>query len=132
LHKWQDLQVPYEVATACTLLGQAHRQAGDEEAARRSFGRARTLFEQVGAHLDTHVIDIPPSRPSPAGLTQREIEVLGLIAAGRTNKEIAAQLRLSAKTVSRHLTNIFNKLGVNSRTAAASFAYQNHLVSGRG
>ncbi|MBV9661835.1 MAG: response regulator transcription factor [Acidimicrobiales bacterium] len=130
LSKWQELQVPYEVATANTLLGQACRQAGDEQAATRSFARARVLFEQIGAHLDIHIIETRRPR-SPAGLTDREIEVLCLIAAGRANKEIAAQLHLSAKTVSRHLTNIFNKLGVNSRTAATAFAYQNQLVGGK-
>jgi ATP/maltotriose-dependent transcriptional regulator MalT len=130
LRRWQELEVPYEVATAHTLLGQALRQAGDEAAATQSFAHARALFEHIGAHLDTRVGAPPSTRVSPAGLTGREIEVLRLVAAGRANKEIAAQLHLSAKTVSRHLTNIFDKIGVNSRTAATAYAYQNHLVGG--
>jgi DNA-binding NarL/FixJ family response regulator len=68
----------------------------------------------------------------PAGLTEREVEVLRLIASGRSNKEVAAQLLLSAKTVSRHLTNIFNKIGVTSRAAATAFAFEHRLISTRG
>ena len=67
-----------------------------------------------------------PSRPG--GLTEREVEVLRLVASGRSNPEIAAALVLSEKTVARHLSNIFTKLGVASRTAAAAFAFENGLV----
>jgi DNA-binding NarL/FixJ family response regulator len=67
----------------------------------------------------------------PAGLTEREVEVLCLVAAGHTNKEIAASLHLSAKTVSRHLTNIFTKIDVPSRAAATAFAFEHHLIEGR-
>jgi ATP/maltotriose-dependent transcriptional regulator MalT len=126
--QWQELDVPYEVATANTLLGQACRQAGDEDAAQESFSRARALFEHIGAHLDARVIKTAGPTPAPGGLTNREVQVLHLIAEGKANKEIAAQLQLSAKTISRHLTNIFNKLGVTSRAAATAFAYQNHLI----
>jgi ATP/maltotriose-dependent transcriptional regulator MalT len=129
--QWQELEVPYEVATAHTLLGQAFRQAGDQETAQQSFARARELFERIGARLDAHVTGPARPRQRAGGLTDREVQVLQLIAAGKANKEIAAQLQLSAKTVSRHLTNIFNKLGVTSRAAATAFAYQNHLVDRR-
>jgi len=129
--QWQELQVPYEIATASTLLGQAQRQAGREDAAKESFARARALFEQIGARLDAHAIETTRRTRRPAGLTEREVEVLRLIAAGQANKEIAAQLRLSSKTVSRHLTNIFNKIGVTSRAAATAFAFEHHLI-GRG
>jgi DNA-binding CsgD family transcriptional regulator len=125
--QWQELQVPYEVATATTLLGQAQREAGDDDAAKESFARARALFEQIGVRLDAHSIVSPRPTRRPAGLTQREVEVLCLIADGRANKEIAAQLNLSAKTVSRHLTNIYNKIGVTSRAAATAFAFEHHL-----
>jgi DNA-binding CsgD family transcriptional regulator len=132
LSQWQDLRVPYEVATATTLLAQAQRDAGDEGAANELFARARALFEQVGARLDAHDIDASWRTRRPAGLTEREVEVLRLIAGGQANKEIAAQLNLSAKTVSRHLTNIFNKTGVNSRAAATAFAFEHDLIGGRG
>jgi ATP/maltotriose-dependent transcriptional regulator MalT len=131
--QWQELEVPYEVASATTLLGQAYRQTGDEGAARKTFASARELFESLGARLEANSFDFRRARTSqlPAGLTQREVQVLQLVAAGNANKEIAARLHLSAKTVSRHLTNIFNKLGVTSRAAATAFAYQHDLVSRR-
>lgn len=129
LRRWQELEVPYEVATASTLLGEAQREAGDEDAAIASFAKARALFEQIGAHLDARGIDAAPRTPRPAGLTDREVEVLCLVAAGRSNKEIAARLHLSVKTVSRHLTNIFNKTDVSSRAAATAFAFEHRLIA---
>lgn len=131
LRLWRELQVPYEVATATTLLGQAQRQNGEEEAANRSFAKARALFEQIGASLDARRTDTAPPSQRPAGLTLREIEVLCLIADGKTNKEVAALLHLSVKTVSRHLTNIFNKIGVTSRAAATAYAFEQHLIRAR-
>jgi DNA-binding CsgD family transcriptional regulator len=132
IRQWHELQVPYEVATASTLLGQAQRESGDEPAAQESFARARALFEQIGARLDARGLETAQPRRRPAGLTEREIEVLCLIADGKANKEIATQLQLSVKTVSRHLTNIFNKIGVTSRAAATAFAYEHDLISRRG
>jgi ATP/maltotriose-dependent transcriptional regulator MalT len=129
---WRDQDVPYEEATARTLLGQALREAGDEVGAEASFELATRLFDQIGTRLDP-----PTSGPAtdgggrrvlPAGLTEREVEVLQLVAAGLTNNEIAAELFLSAKTVSRHLSNIFTKIGVSSRAAATAFAFEHQLV----
>jgi DNA-binding NarL/FixJ family response regulator len=129
---WQELDVPYEVASTRTLLGQALHAAGDEAASAAAFTAAEALFGQIGARLDASAIRERVSRPQlPAGLTEREAEVLRLIAAGRSNKEIAAELFLSAKTVSRHLSNIFTKIGVSSRSAATAFAFEHHLVEGR-
>lgn len=131
LRRWEELQVPYEIATASTLLGQAQRESGDENAAIASFARARLLFEQIGARLDASGMETVRRSHRPAGLTEREVEVLCLVAAGHTNKEIAASLHLSAKTVSRHLTNIFTKIDVPSRAAATAFAFEHHLIEGR-
>jgi DNA-binding CsgD family transcriptional regulator len=64
----------------------------------------------------------------PGGLTEREAEVLRLVAAGKTNKQIAEDLCLSANTVGRHISNVFTKLGVNSRAAATSFAHRHGIV----
>jgi DNA-binding NarL/FixJ family response regulator len=126
---WQALAVPYEVATVRTLLGQALRDAGDNEGATASFTAAAALFDEIGARLDARlVLDDRPVDALPAGLTEREAEVLRLIASGMTNKEVAAALFLSAKTVSRHLSNIFTKIGVTSRSAATAFAFEHHLV----
>jgi DNA-binding NarL/FixJ family response regulator len=130
LHRWQELEVPYEVATTRTVLGQALREAGDDDTARASFAAARALFDQIGARLDARgVVDVDArDDPIPGGLTVREVEVLRLVAAGLSNKEIAAELYLSIKTVSRHLSNIFTKIDVSSRAAATAFAYEHDLV----
>jgi DNA-binding NarL/FixJ family response regulator len=128
LESWLALEVPYEVATVHTLLGQALRQSGDETGAAASFAAATKLFDQIGARLDADVV-VGAGKPAlPAGHTMREVEVLRLIAAGLTNSEVAAELYLSVKTVARHLSNIFTKTGVTSRAAATAFAFEHHLV----
>jgi ATP/maltotriose-dependent transcriptional regulator MalT len=129
LGRWQELEVPFEVATTRTVLGQALREAGDEEAARESFAAARDLFDQIGAHLEAGDQRGPDL---PRGLTRREAEVLQLVASGLSNKEIAGALHLSTKTVSRHLSNIFTKIDVSSRAAATAFAFEHDLVADRG
>jgi ATP/maltotriose-dependent transcriptional regulator MalT len=128
LARWQELEVPYEVATTRTVLAEALRSAGDEAGARASFAAARELFDQLGARLDAGGAGFAPAERLPAGLTGREAEVLRLIARGLSNKEIAATLHLSVKTVSRHLSNIFTKIGVSSRAAATAFAFERELV----
>ena len=67
-------------------------------------------------------------RNLPGGLTAREVEVLRLVAVGKSNPAIAAELVLSEKTVARHLSNIFGKINVSSRTAAAAYAFEQKLV----
>ena len=129
LRYWQQLEVPYEVATVRLLLGQACRSCGDEDAASSSFSSAAAIFDRLGAALDSrHIRDLTSSSSLPADLTAREAEVLGLVASGVTNKDIAAALHLSERTVARHLSNIFTKIGVASRTAAAAFAYEHDLA----
>ena len=103
------------------------REVGDEEAAVAQFAAAAALFDGIGARIVDAVAAAP--RALPAGLTEREVEVLQQVAAGLTNNEIAASLFLSAKTVSRHLSNIFTKIGVTSRAAATAFAFEHDLVS---
>jgi ATP/maltotriose-dependent transcriptional regulator MalT len=127
IQQWLDLDVPYEVASTRTLLGQALRGSGDEAGALAAFREARALFERIGAKLDATGREAA-SHPYPAGLTGREVEVLRLIANGRSNKEVATELHLSPKTVSRHLSNIFLKAGVSSRAAATAFAFQHGVV----
>ena len=129
--RWQELEVPFEVATTRTLLAQALRDAGDEDGAQATFAAARALFDQIGARLDAGSADGRDRGDLPGGLTEREAEVLRLIAAGLSNKDIATALHLSVKTVSRHLSNIFTKIGVSSRSAATAFAFEHQLV-GRG
>lgn len=127
--RWQELEVPYEVATARLLLGQACRTGGDEDGAVRSLAAASEIFARLGAALDAQSIhDLGAETPLPAGLTAREAEVLRLVASGQTNKEMATALHLSERTVARHLSNIFTKIGATSRTAAAVFAFEQGLA----
>jgi DNA-binding NarL/FixJ family response regulator len=70
----------------------------------------------------------PVAPPIPGGLTARELEVLGLLAAGRSNKAIAEALVVSPSTVHQHVINIYQKLGVHSRTEAAGYAFQYGLT----
>jgi DNA-binding CsgD family transcriptional regulator len=127
---WQELEAPYEVARTRELVGLACRALGDDEAAMLELDAARTAFEVLRAAPDAARVGAlaTPSRIRPYGLSVRELEVLRLVAAGRSNREIAAQLVISEHTVARHLQNIFAKLDVSSRTAAASFAFEHELV----
>ena len=131
VERWQALDVPYEVATTRTLLGQALRDRGDEAGALQAFAAAAGLFDRIGAGADARIVLQGARVALPAGLTEREVEVLRLIAAGLTNNEMAAELHLSAKTVSRHLSNIFTKIGVTSRAGATAFAFEHELVASR-
>jgi ATP/maltotriose-dependent transcriptional regulator MalT len=132
---WKSLDVPYELATTNTLLAQALRESGDDDGAAAAFTAAEALFEQIGARLEARLTRdsqaIERVTAYPAGLTAREVEVLQCIAAGHANKEIAAELFLSEKTVSRHLSNIFTKIGVSSRSAATAFAFEQGLAGRR-
>jgi DNA-binding NarL/FixJ family response regulator len=113
----------------------ACRSLGDEDAARMELDAARQVFEDLLAGPDVTRIEALTGRaPSRAGhgLTAREVEVLRMVAAGRTNRSIAGELFLSEKTVARHVSNIFAKLGLSSRAAATAFAYEHELVGGPG
>ncbi|MGD9530548.1 LuxR C-terminal-related transcriptional regulator [Pseudonocardia sp.] len=129
---WQELDVPYEVARTRESLGLACRRLGDEDCATWELVAARDCFARLGAAPDltrvTALIDAAASR-IPGGLTARELEVLRLVASGRSNRAIAEQLVLSERTVDRHVSNILTKLDVPSRTAAAAFAFAHNLVS---
>ena len=128
--QWSDLGVPYEAATARMLLGEACRTNGDETGAASAFRSARRFFDDLGVRLDEgpRAGAVGGAALLPAGLTEREAEVLRLVAAGHTNKEIAAVLFLSDKTIARHLSNIFTKIGVSTRSAATAFAFEHELV----
>ena len=123
---WLELAAPYEVARSRELIGRACSSLGDEEAAALEVEAARELFARLGAAPDLARVDAP-SR-SPHGLSQRELEVLRLVAAGKSNREIATTLVISEHTVARHLQNIYSKLGLSSRAAATAFAFEHALV----
>jgi DNA-binding CsgD family transcriptional regulator len=128
---WQELEVPYEVARVRVLLGLACRELGDDDTAALELEAARGVFAQLGAAPDLARVG-SLSRRAPSidthGLTARELQVLRLVATGETNKAIAAELVLSERTVDRHVSNIFTKLGVSSRAAATAYAYEHQLV----
>jgi DNA-binding CsgD family transcriptional regulator len=122
LATWSDLDAPYESARVRTLIADACRALGDEDSAQAELKAARAIFDSLGVlpqvevARDTH------------GLTGRELEVLRLVAAGRTNKAIAEELVLSERTVDRHVSNILAKLRVASRAAATAYAYEHRLL----
>ena len=128
---WRELEAPYEAARAQVLVGLSCRALGDDDAAALELDAAREVFERLGATPDVERVDSLTSRgrrPETHGLTLRELEVLQLVAAGKSNREIAAALVISEHTVARHLQNIFAKLSVSSRTAASAFAFAHDLV----
>jgi ATP/maltotriose-dependent transcriptional regulator MalT len=126
---WCDLGLPYEEAQTQLLIGAAAKELGDEEGALLAIRAACAGFERLGARADvrraTAWLDRPPR---PAGLTARELDVLRLLAAGKTNQQIAAELVISGHTAGRHVQNIYTKLGVSSRAAATAFAVEHHLA----
>jgi DNA-binding CsgD family transcriptional regulator/tetratricopeptide (TPR) repeat protein len=128
---WQELDAPHEAAGARALIGLACRGLGDEDGAAMELDAARWAFQELGALPDVARMDAlagTAAAKDTGGLTARELEVLRLVAAGKTNRTIAADLFLSEKTVARHVSNIFVKVGVSSRSAATAFAYENDLV----
>ncbi len=128
---WRDLEAPCDDARARLLLGLACRALGDADSARLEFEAAARIFDRLGAVPDrvrvTELAREPRAR-DPGRLTGREVEVLELVATGVTNRAIAKQLGLSEKTVARHLSNIFTKIGISSRAAATAWAFKRGLV----
>ncbi|GAB3772756.1 DNA-binding NarL/FixJ family response regulator [Nocardioides ginsengisegetis] len=126
---WTSLDAPYEVARVRVEIGRALAALGDGSSASLELTVARRTFEALGTRPALEQVDsllVPASLPG--GLTAREVEVLRLVATGRSNTQIAAELVLSDKTVARHLSNIFGKLDVGSRTAAAAYAFEHGLA----
>jgi DNA-binding CsgD family transcriptional regulator len=124
---WQELEAPYEAARVRVLAGLACRQLGDGDTAEMELDAARRVFQELGAAPDlARLAKISRTAQAKAagGLTKREVQVLALVAAGNSNRAIAAELFLSERTVERHLSNILTKLGVGSRTAAAAYAFE--------
>jgi DNA-binding CsgD family transcriptional regulator len=126
---WSDIGSPYEAARARVLVARALRELGDQDSAAGEFAVARRALAELGAAPAADQVDRLLGRQRPGGLTEREVEVLRLVAEGRSNHDIARELVLSQKTVERHLSNIFTKLDVPSRTAAAAYAHQHDLMS---
>jgi DNA-binding CsgD family transcriptional regulator len=128
---WQELDAPYSLAQVRALLGLAYRKLGDEDGAKLEFEAAQEVFERLGAAPDAArmtALLTAAARPLSGGLTGREAEVLRLVAAGKTNRTIATELAISEKTVARHVSNIFTKLDLSSRSGATAYAYEHKLL----
>ena len=125
---WIQLGARYEAAWARVQIGVACRVLGDEESALSELGVAGRTFAEIGAAPARSEVERLLRRKLPDGLSAREAEVLRLVASGQSNGQIAAALFLSHKTVERHLSNIFAKTGVTSRTGAAAYAFEHQLA----
>jgi DNA-binding NarL/FixJ family response regulator len=129
---WQDAGAPYIAARIRVAIADALQALGDEDGAELERDAARSVFEELGAGPDLAKLDARAGDRAVSdarfGLTARELEVLRLIASGRTNAAIAHELFLSVKTVDRHVSNIFTKLDVPTRAAATAFAYQHKMI----
>jgi DNA-binding NarL/FixJ family response regulator len=128
---WHELGAPYEVARSRVLIGVACRSLGDADTGALELEAARAVFAGLDAVRDVERVDSltpTPERAGRHGLTKREVEVLRLVASGKTNRQIASALVISERTVARHVQNIFAKLRVRSRTAASAFAFEHDLI----
>jgi ATP/maltotriose-dependent transcriptional regulator MalT len=128
---WQELEAPYEAARVRVLRGQACHALGDDDTTAFELEAARDVFALLGAAPDLARVDslIRSAAPVDAhGLTPRELQVLRLVSAGKSNREIASALVISERTVDRHVSNTFAKLGVSSRSAATAYAYEHELI----
>jgi DNA-binding CsgD family transcriptional regulator/tetratricopeptide (TPR) repeat protein len=129
LDVWQRIEAPYAVARVRELIALACRALGDEDGASLEIGAARSIFDRLGAAPDLGRIDsLTKGASNPHPLTPRELQVLRLVSVGKTNATIAAELFLSERTIERHLSNIFTKLDLSTRTAATAWAYEHGLI----
>jgi len=130
---WRDIGAPHEAAAVRVLIAEACRQLGDLDGAATELDAARRTFRELGAAPDLLALESAANGAGPVtrrvcGLTGREVEVLVLVAGGRSNRAIADELYISTKTVARHVSNIFAKLGVSSRAAATAKAFEHQLM----
>ena len=124
---WQQLDAPYEAARVRVAIARACRTLGDIETAELETAAARHVFEALGAAPALADLD-GGAGGSSHGLSPREREVLHHLAGGRTNREIADQLGISERTVDRHVSNLYTKLDVSTRSAATAWAYEHDLA----
>lgn len=125
---WSALDAPYEVARCRVLAGRILRELGRPDPGATELEAARAAFLDLGARSGLAELNVLTGQRPSGALTDREVEVLRLVSTGLTNRAIAGRLSLSEKTVARHLSNIFGKLGLSSRSAATAYAYENGLI----
>ena len=133
LEAWLSLGAPYAAARVRVLLAAAFASLGDTEGADLQRDAATAVFVQLGAATDLAKLrstgaDRGAGHPVGTLLSTRELQVLRLAATGRTNRQIATELNLSARTIDRHIGNVLAKLGVPSRAAATAYAYEHSLI----
>jgi len=131
LKSWKTLHLPYESAHTRELKGLAYRELNDKDNSDVELAAAKWIFEQLKAKPDLERINrllVKKQHHETHGLTLRELQVLRRIASGKTNKLVAGDLFISERTVDRHVSNIFNKLGVSSRVEATTFALKNKML----
>lgn len=130
LRVWLGFQAPHEEALTRIELAAAYRGLGDDDSARLELDTAHTLMTGLGAAPDLAQLDVAATTPvaTPGGLSLRELQVLRLLAAGETNRSIAESLYISIRTVDRHVSNLYTKLGVSNRAAATAHAYEHQLI----
>ncbi|HLB83288.1 MAG TPA: LuxR C-terminal-related transcriptional regulator, partial [Steroidobacteraceae bacterium] len=127
---WREMEMPYDEAQTCLLLADVCEKRGDQDGRRLEVETARRIFTQLRAEACLARIALPSERASHqriGSLSERESQVLRLLAVGKTNRAIADELFISEKTVARHVSNIFDKLGVSSRAGATAWAFQHNL-----
>ncbi len=128
---WEELEAPYRAARVRVLVGRACRMLDDEDTAEMELEAARGVFRELGAQADLARVE-SLARPAPSGpshgLTPRQLQVLRLVATGRTNRQIAQELSISDKTVARHVSDIYRRLGLPNRAAATAYAYEHDLA----
>jgi DNA-binding NarL/FixJ family response regulator len=128
IRRWSELDYPYDEALIRLKASHAHAALGDDDGARMEWDAVREIFHRLGALSDVErAADLLGSRRQPDGLSDREVDVLRIVAKGRSNREIAAELLISEHTVARHMSNIFDKLTISSR-AAAAYALKHGIV----
>lgn len=128
---WNSLNLPYESARTRELKGLIYRELNDKDNSDAELAAAQWVFEQLKAMPDLERVNRLLNRKrdhETHGLTLRELQVLHGVASGKTNKSIAGELFISERTVDRHVSNIFNKLGVSSRVEATAFALRNKIL----
>ena len=121
---WRDLDAPYRLAQTRLALGEALARSGDEHGASLERDAAAAALTRLGVISP----GAPRAVPLPDGITRREAEILGLVAQGLTNREVADALVLSERTVARHLANLYTKIDVTTRTAATTYAHHHGLA----
>ncbi len=128
---WIDVDAPFDAARTRFLISRAHRALGDSATADLELDACRRVLRELGAIAELSALERgngSEAAPVVSPLTEREVEVVRLIATGKTNRAIASTLGISEKTVARHVSNIFSKLDLPSRAAATAYAYEQRIL----